>query len=215
MFAKQNFAKFHENLLIFASFSLFAKMEKTVFVSTLGSCRIRILWATVMWTTCRWVKNWIRIIKIEIVKRKDFQQVVPQDPDFMGNCRVDFLQVSQNWICVIGSRFYGQLSFGQLLGEPKLYLDLWKPSLEGTVCIQFHFKGITHIANLFILSTLFMSQRAQLSWFTSVTCSSKSYRRGWPTLSRCTLCSAPLPSAYHLLPYTQLLWFTFVNFSWR
>jgi hypothetical protein len=27
--------KFHENLLIFASFSLFAKMEKTVFVSTL------------------------------------------------------------------------------------------------------------------------------------------------------------------------------------
>jgi hypothetical protein len=34
-FAKRNFAKLRENLLIFASFSLFAKMEKTVFVSTL------------------------------------------------------------------------------------------------------------------------------------------------------------------------------------
>jgi hypothetical protein len=34
IFTKQNFTKFLENLLIFASFSLFTKMEKTVFVST-------------------------------------------------------------------------------------------------------------------------------------------------------------------------------------
>jgi hypothetical protein len=35
IFAKRNFAKFRENYLIFAWFSLFAKMLKTVFVSTL------------------------------------------------------------------------------------------------------------------------------------------------------------------------------------
>jgi hypothetical protein len=35
IFTKQNFAKFCENLLIFASFFLFVKMEKNVFVSTL------------------------------------------------------------------------------------------------------------------------------------------------------------------------------------
>jgi hypothetical protein len=38
IFAKRNFEQFRENLLIFASFSLFAKMEKTVFVSTLPWC---------------------------------------------------------------------------------------------------------------------------------------------------------------------------------